>query len=121
MNSLELCNLIRQTSYEIHCYLGVGFLEKVYENALLNRLKKKGLTVEVQSPLKVYDEDGTSIGDYFADMIVNECVIVELKACYDLQKIHEAQLLNYLKVTGMSHGLLVNFGSETFQIRKFIL
>ncbi len=121
MEIKALCDIIRQTSYDIHCYLGVGFLEKVYENALVNRLSKCGLMIEQQCSLTVFDEDGAIIGDYFADLVINKELIIELKACSHLQKVHEAQLLNYLKVTGLKHGLLINFGSERFEIRKFVL
>jgi GxxExxY protein len=98
----------------------VGYLEKVYENALVHRLQKKGFDAKAQVPLEVHDEDATIIGDYFADVIVNDTLIVELKACNDLSKSHEAQLFNYLKTTSIEHGLLINFGSEKFQIKKYI-
>jgi len=78
-NIKELSDIVRQTSYEIHVYHGHGHLEKVYENALAHRLRKAGLEVSQQHPLKVYDEDGTLIGDYFADLLVEGALIVELK------------------------------------------
>jgi GxxExxY protein len=120
INIEELCDTIRQTAYSIHCYLGTGFLEKVYENALVHRLKKQGILVESQVPLDVYDEDGTNIGEFFADIIVENKIIIELKSCENIKKIHVAQLMNYLKATSLKHGLLINFGSETFQIKKYI-
>ncbi len=116
----ELCRFIRQTAYDIHVYLGVGFLEKVYENALVNRLRKSGLSVEAQKPIEVLDEDGTVIGDYFADIVVNGKVILELKVCKSLKVEHEAQMLNYLKAMKVKHGMLINFGSYKFQMKKFI-
>jgi GxxExxY protein len=116
----ELCDLIRQTGYNIHVYLGPGHLEKVYENALAHRLRKANLSVEQQYPIKVYDEDGTAIGEYFADLFVEECLIVELKAAKDLADEHIAQILGYLKATQMKHGLLISFGAPKFQVRKFI-
>ncbi|MBW1799079.1 MAG: GxxExxY protein, partial [Deltaproteobacteria bacterium] len=75
-----LCDRIRETSFELHRYLRHGHLEKVYENGLANRLRKKGMHVEQQYPLKVFDEDGTVLGDYFADLLVEKELIVELKA-----------------------------------------
>ena len=76
----QLCDVIRETAYAIHVYHGHGHLEKVYENALVHRLRKLGLDVKQQHPLTVMDEDGTVIGEYFADMLIEERLIVELKA-----------------------------------------
>ena len=115
-----LCDQIRQTSFQIHTYLGHGQLEKVYENALSHRLRKAGLKVEQQQPIQVFDEDGTLIGDYLADLIVEGFLIVELKAAKSLAPEHEAQILGYLKASRVEHGLLINFGSPKFEIRKFI-
>lgn len=117
----SLCNLVRQTSYDIHVYHGHGHLEKVYENALAHRLRKQGLIVEQQAPIKVYDEDDTLIGDYFADILVDNHLILELKTAKNLCPEHEAQILGYLKSSKLEHGLLINFGSYKFQIRKFAL
>ncbi len=113
------CDTIRQTAYAIHLYLGVGYLEKVYENALVHRLRNLGIDVQTQVPIQVVDEDGYVIGDYLADIVVGG-VIVELKAVSALNGAHIAQLLNYLKATGMKHGLLINFGSEKFECRKVV-
>ncbi len=118
---LELCDIVRETAYDVHLYLGHGHLEKVYENALANRLRKIGLSVRQQEPLTVYDEDETVLGDYFADLWVENRLIVELKACRTLSEEHIAQLLGYLKSSGVEDGLLINFGSYKFQIRKLIL
>jgi GxxExxY protein len=117
----KLCDQIRETSYAIHKYHGTGHLEKVYENALVHRLRKAGLDVQQQHPLKVYDEDGTEIGDYYADLIVEGVLIIELKACKTLAEEHKAQIIGYLRSASMEHGLLINFGSYKFQIEKFIL
>jgi GxxExxY protein len=117
----ELCNVVRQTAYDIHVYLGNGHLEKVYENALANRLRKIGFDVKQQHPLKVYDEDGTEIGDYFADLFVDNRLIVELKAAKAFADEHVAQILGYLKASRIEHGLLINFGSYRFEIKKFVL
>jgi GxxExxY protein len=117
----ELCNVVRQTAYDIHVYLGNGHLEKVYENALAHRLRKIGFDVKQQHPLKVYDEDGTEIGDYFADLFLDDRLIVELKAAKAIADEHIAQILGYLKASRIEHGLLINFGSFRFEIKKFIL
>lgn len=117
----KLCDQVRETAYAIHKYHGTGHLEKVYENALVHRLRKSGLDVQQQHPLKVYDEDGTEIGDYYADLIVEGVLIIELKACKTLAEEHKAQILGYLRSANMEHGLLINFGSYKFQIEKFIL
>ena len=118
---IELCNVVRQTAYDIHVYLGNGYLEKVYENALAHRLRKTGFDVKQQHPLKVYDEDGTEIGDYFADLFLDNRLIVELKAAKAIADEHVAQVLGYLKASRIEHGLLINFGSYRFQIKKYIL
>ncbi|HRH42332.1 MAG TPA: GxxExxY protein [Pyrinomonadaceae bacterium] len=118
---LRLCNLIRETSFSIHNYHKHGHLEKVYENALAHRLKKAGLIVEQQVPLKVFDEDGTIVGEYFADLLIEKCLIVELKACKTLADEHVAQILGYLRSSKIEHGLLINFGASTMQIKKYVL
>ena len=115
----ELCDIVRETAYAIHCYHGHGHLEKVYENALAHRLRKAGLHVQQQHPIGVFDEDGTSIGEYFADLMVQDALIVELKASRTLVSEHVAQVLGYLRSAQREHGLLINFGSYKFQIRKF--
>lgn len=120
MNDLKaLCDQVRQTAYDIHVYHAHGHLEKVYENALAHRLRKAGLDVRQQHPIQVYDEDGTLIGDYLADLLVAGVLIVELKTARALAPEHEAQVLGYLKASRLEHGLLINFGSYKFEIRKF--
>ena len=111
---------IRQIAYDLHAYLGTGLLEKVYENGLMHRLQKEGFRVEVQKPLKVYDDDGFCLGEYFADLIVEDQIIVELKAVRNIANEHYAQILNYLKITGAPAGLLINFGSYKFEVRTVI-
>lgn len=117
----QLCDVIRETGFAIHKYHRYGHLEKVYENALGHRLRKLGLAVEQQFPLHVIDEDGTIIGDYFADLIVENCLIIEVKACGSLVNEHTAQLLGYLRSSRIEHGLLINFGSQKFEIKKYAL
>lgn len=116
----QLCDRVRQIAYDIHVYHGHGHLEKVYENALYHRLRKAGLEVEQQISIKVYDEDGTLIGDYFADLLIEGRLIIELKTAKSLAAEHEAQILGYLKSSRLQHGLLINFGSFKFEIRKFL-
>ena len=116
-----LCDQVRETAYAIHKYHGTGPLEKVYENALVHRLRKAGLEVKQQHTLKVYDEDGTEIGDYYADLIVDNVLVIELKACKAFAEEHKAQIIGYLRSANIEHGLLINFGSFKFQIQKFVL
>lgn len=117
----ELCDVVRQTAYDIHVYHANGHLEKVYENALAYRLRKLGFDVKQQHPLAVQDEDGTMIGDYFADLFVDNRLIIELKAARTFADEHVAQILGYLKASRIEHGLLINFGSYRFEIKKYIL
>ena len=118
---MQLCDLVRQIAYDIHVYHGHGHLEKVYENAVAHRLRKAGLDVKQQFPLKVYDEDGTLIGEYVADVLIEGILIIEIKAARALAPEHEAQILGYLKSSRLEHGLLINFGSYRFQIKKYVL
>jgi GxxExxY protein len=115
-----LSDQVRQTAYDIHVYHGHGHLEKVYENALAHRLGKAGLEVKQQQPIKVYDEDGTLVGDYLADLVVEGELIVELKTAKALVDEHKAQILGSLKSARLEHGLLINFGSYKFEICKFV-
>ncbi len=117
---MRQCDQVRQIAYDIHLYHGNGYLEKVYENALAHRLGKAGFRVRQQQPITIHDEDGYVVGEYFADIIVNESLLIEVKACKTLANEHKAQLLHYLKATNIEHGLLVNFGSFRFEIQKFI-
>lgn len=117
----KLCDLIRETSFTIHNYHKQGHLEKIYENALANRLRKQGLKVEQQFPLKVLDEDGSILGEYFADLFIEDCLIIELKACQALTDEHIAQILGYLRSSRIEHGLLINFGAPKLQIKKYVL
>ena len=103
--------------YEVYNTLGHGFLEKVYENATALRLRKAGFNVTQQQPIRVFF-DGEMIGEYFADLVVNDLIIVELKAAKDLAEEHEAQLLNYLKASEYEVGLLFNFGPRPKFSRK---
>ncbi len=108
---------IIQAFYHVYNVLGHGFLEKVYENAMVIELRKRGLKVQPQDPIKVY-YDGQQVGEYFADLLVEGCVIVELKAAETLADEHHAQLINYLKATTIEVGLLLNFGPKPEMKRK---
>ena len=113
----EITEQIIKCFYKVYNTLGYGFLEKVYENALFFELKKSGLFVEKQKQIKVFYEN-QQVGEYYADLIVSESVIVELKAAESLCEEHEFQLINYLKATDIEVGLLLNFGKEPQMKRK---
>jgi len=120
MNIDDITYRIRGAVFEVNKVLGYGFLEKVYEKALMIELSRRGLSVENQVRLKViYKEE--IVGEYFADLLVEGSVIVEIKAVTHLLKEHQAQLLNYLKATGIQVGLLVNFTSNKAEIKRMVL
>ncbi len=104
--------------YEVYNELGYGFLEKVYQNAMYFELKSQGFKVEAQKKIKVYYKDEL-VGDFLADLIINDTIILELKACDNLVKAHYAQTLNYLKATNIEIGLLLNFGEKP-EIKRLI-
>jgi len=114
----ELTAKILEASFEVSNELGVGYIESVYEKALQVALLQKGFSVERQVPLKV-DFRGVTIGDFAADMVVEEKVLLELKAVDNLSNQHFAQLLNYLKTTGIEVGMAINFGNPKLQYRRF--
>jgi len=113
----ELTEKIINIFYMVYNKLGYGFLEKVYENAIMIEFKKEGIPAVSQSPIKVFYE-GEIIGDYYTDILVDNKVIVEIKASKHLVKENEAQLLNYLKATNSEVGLLLNFGTKPEIKRK---
>ena len=117
----DLCDVIRETSFEVHKYFRNGFNEKIYENALANRLRKKGLRVVQQPRMKVFDEDETLVGSLTADLLIENLIICEIKGCSALIEAHTAQLLGYLRAARIEHGLLINFGAPKLEIRKYIL
>ena len=100
--------------------LGAGFLEKVYENALHQELMESGFTVETQKPVQVKYKNAV-VGEYFADIVVNGRVLVEVKAVRAMDETHQAQLLNYLKATGLGVGLILNFGTPRLGIKRMVL
>lgn len=112
----QLTDGIINAFYHVYKALGYGFLEKVYENALELELRRRGFHVESQQPITVY-YGGDVVGEYFADLFVDRAVIVEIKATAALAAAHEAQLINYLKATGIEVGLLLNFGPRP-QIKR---
>jgi len=120
MDINDITYAINGAVFEVNRILGSGFLEKVYENALLVELKKRGLKAESQVPTRVLYKESV-VGEYIADILVEDKVIVELKTVKTLEKIHEAQLLNYLKATGIRVGILVNFKHPKAEIRRMVL
>ena len=119
MKHQELTGQIIQCVYKVHKTLGFGFLETVYRNALLIELAKNGLKAAKETPIRV-SYDGQPVGDYLADILVEDQIILELKSVKDLHPAHEAQLVNYLKATGLEVGLLINFG-DRIEIKRKVL
>ena len=116
-----LCNMIRETSFDIHRYLRHGHREQIYENALVHRLRKQGLRVDQQQEMQVYDEDGTVLGYLKADLLVEARLVCEIKGASTIVDEHIAQLLGYLRASRIEHGLLINFGGPRLQVKKLIL
>ncbi|OGW60750.1 MAG: GxxExxY protein [Nitrospirae bacterium RBG_16_64_22] len=106
-------------AYVVRSSLGSGFLEKVYENALSHELKKSGLAVEQQKAIGVR-YDGVVVGEYIADLLIENSVLIETKAVKALDDVHMAQCLNYLKATGLTVCLLLNFGTSKMQVRRIV-
>jgi GxxExxY protein len=120
-NINQLCDLVRETSFAIHRYHRHGHVEKIYENALADRLRKQGAQVEQQHPLTVYDEDGTVLGEFYADLLVQGQLVVELKAVRAIADEHVAQILGYLHSSRVETGLLINFGSPVLSVKKYLM
>lgn len=119
MDINDLTYQINGAIFEVNRELGGGFLEKVYENALLVELQERGLKAESQRPIRIKYK-GREVGEYYADILVEDKVILELKTVESIERIHEAQLLHYLKATGCKIGLLVNFKHPKAQIKRLI-
>ena len=113
----DLCGQVIDAAMEVHSTLGPGFLESVYQNALIWELRKAGLRSEAEKPISVH-YDGQLVGAFTADVLVDDAVIVELKAVQTLTKADEVQLVNYLVATGFDEGLLLNFGAERLEFKK---
>lgn len=118
MSTFHLTETIIGCAYRVHNSLGAGFLEKVYENALRLEIEAAGLPVAQQVPIQVHYR-GHVVGDYLADLLVDHCVIIEIKAVQRLAREHEVQLVNYLTATGIDDGLLINFGSSVEVKHKY--
>lgn len=112
----DVTQKIIKAFYQVYNTLGYGFLEKVYENAIIIELKSMEIDVEKQKPIKVYYKE-QHVGEYYADLVIENSVIVELKAAESLCEEHEFQLINYLKATDIEVGLLLNFG-KTPEIKR---
>ena len=117
MNNEELIKQIIQCIYNVRGILGPEYLESVYKNALLRELELNRLMASIEVPLKVSYKD-VLVGEFRADIIVENKVIIELKAVETLHKAHEVQLVNYLTITGIDSGILVNFGAQDIQIKR---
>jgi GxxExxY protein len=114
----RLSDSILKIYYEVYNNLGYGFLEKVYQNAMYLELKNQGYNVEPQKQIKVYYKEMV-VGEYYADLLIDDTIILELKACECLMDAHKAQLINYLRATDIEIGMLLNFG-ETPEFKRFI-
>jgi GxxExxY protein len=116
----DITEIIIGAAYQVANTLGVGFLEKVYENALVHEIRKRGLRADQQVPIEVV-YDGVLVGQYFAGILVESMVIIELKYAKNLDDSHMAQCINYLKATGKTLALLINFGASRVQIKRVVL
>jgi GxxExxY protein len=117
-NYKELTGEIIKAAFNVHNILGAGFLEKVYHNAMIIELKELGLNAVSQYPADVFYK-GYMVGEYYADLLVENIILVELKAIENLAPIHETQVVNYLNATKTEHGLLINFGTSVTVKHKF--
>ena len=117
----ELCDLIIKCAFEVYNVLGNGYLEKVYENALIEELKRHNISSQSQVPIKVIYKN-TIVGDYYADIIIENRVLIELKHTTSINEKHIAQLLNYLKATNIKIGYIINFGDDSKVIfKRFVM
>ncbi len=117
----RLCDIVRETSFALHCYHRHGHLEKIYESALASRLRKLGLNVKQQHPSAVLDEDGTLLGEFFSDLLIENRLVVELKAARTVAEEHIAQLPGYLRSGRFETGLLINFGAPRLYVKKYLM
>jgi len=113
----ELTEKVIGCAYRVHNKMGFGFLESVYEKCMLIEIKKAGLQAEAQKKIQVY-YDGEVVGDFVADIVVEDSIVVELKAVENIAKVHEVQLVNYLVATGKPVGLLLNFGERGVDVKR---
>ena len=117
----ELCDIVRETSFAIHRYHRHGHVEKIYQHALAHRLAKAGISVTQQHPIAVFDEDGTVLGEFCADLLVENRLVVELKAVRSVVDEPVAQLLGYLRSSRFETGLLINFGAPVLHVKKYLM
>jgi GxxExxY protein len=116
-----LCDLIIKCAFEVYNILGNGYLEKVYENALIEELKRNNISSQSQVPIKVFYKN-TVVGDYYADIIIENKVLIELKHTISINEKHVAQLLNYLKATNIKVGYIINFGDDSkLLFKRYVL
>lgn len=113
----DLLNTIKDAAFEVRKHLPPGFLESVYQNALMIELSQKGLKADKEISIPV-NYKGNIVGDFRADILVNKSVIIEIKAVRELLPIHEAQLVNYLTATGIDYGVLINYGGDNYRFIK---
>lgn len=122
MDKAELDSLTSQiigSAFEVSCELGIGYVEKVYENALAHEMRKRGLKVQQQAPLQVF-YDGILVGEFNWDILVEDFIIIELKAAKAINEANVAQCLNYLKTSGLKLALILNFGTSRVQIKRVV-
>lgn len=105
---------------QVHNTLGFGFLEKIYENSLMVLLKREGITAKQQAPITVYFE-GENVGEYFADILIEDKIVLELKSGEKIVDAHRAQTLNYLKATGLNLAIILNFGKERLEYERLVV
>ncbi len=117
MDIEQLISAVISAAYEVRITLGAGFLESVYQNALMTELESRGIKAEKETPLAVKYK-GHIVGDFRCDILVDNRIIIELKAVGLLLPAHEAQLVNYLTATGIDHGLLINFGGVKLEVKR---
>ncbi len=120
-NINHLLDVVRETSFALHRYHRHGHVEKIYENGLAHRLRKQGIEVAQQHPISVFDEDGTVLGDFFADLFVENQLVVELKAVRAVTDEHVAQILGYLRSSRIETGVLINFGAPVLHVKKYLM
>lgn len=120
-NINHLLDVVRETRFALHRYHRRGHVEKLYENGLAHRLRKQGIEVAQQHPISVFDEDGTVLGDFFADLFVENQLVVELKAVRAVTDEHVAQILGYLRSSRIETGVLINFGAPVLHVKKYLM
>lgn len=116
----DLSYKIVELAMKVHCKLGCGFLEKVYENALMTLFQKNNISAQQQAPIKIYFEEQL-VGDYYADILVEDKIILELKIVDQIIDLHRDQILNYLRATGLKLGMILNFKKTKLEYERFVI